>query len=373
MKFDLTHPVYAEGIHRQSGAPKTFVGTVSTPIEVAELSAGDVEPAFTIPSERCEVVRHDGKLYRSAPHGIGALSRMPPSQASLVVEDTAYHMQSPYETFAKWIGGVEPQDKPRLFPQPRGHHKTGVELGTVENVMVWTEKLGPIADRSIMSLRDDQVEIWRAEFRDFYSNFMIVGGRLMARCHEPILSVSPHGVHVSDFSNYRASVDHDRYNTLGFKSGIATWWTDTHPFPADMYSEAHDFAGLSGIDVRTKSDPIIVHGDCISLHDLLDEELIRIANLNFILGEIVAQAMEDVPPVLTSSLDKLRLTARSYRDGNVTNDDLAEVVGEVADLWHAIPVLSERIQKALAVASNTRVLLKRRDDAPISVPGLKLG
>nr|WP_250808607.1 hypothetical protein [Neorhizobium tomejilense] len=346
---------------------------VTTPIEIEEISSGDVEFAFEIPSEDRSIIRRGKKLFHPSPEEIGQLVSCGTGDLALLLDNPDFHLSAftsavRLEIKRAWKHSDEP-----LYPLPRGKVTRYLEWDETEMVMRWLETIGPIAERPIRDVNGEDIEFWRQRARDFFANFLIVDGVLHTRCHEPLLQVTPVGIFLKDFAFYRSHVDYSDVDNLGFPAGHGKWLTDSHPFPADMYEDACAFADAKQWprgELMT-ADTLVVHGECTSYGTLLDEELVRVASLfvnvsNFSIEDDGKSKGPPSDPEFVRAVAEVTDAAIRCREGKGDFEELEEAF--IVAMSHGERcVLSSNFRQPLQkIVSFARELVARRETLPIS-------
>lgn len=284
MRLEFKHPVIAKGVHGKSLAERMFVGMVTTPAEIPELSSSDVTTAFEIeainPDHDRIIVQYGEHLYSPAKYDIADLV------AAADFEQMSHSIKGPFRSLAnRLVTEIRTMaaagTMSMLFPRPKSPKVATPDKGDDDPVINYVSK-SPVLPTSADAL---DVERWHGFARDFLANFIVVDGKTYRRTGVPIYCVGstyikPVTTHV--FRKYLDEVTPWDYG--GARPG--TGWGQGLMVRADELREARvlrlEMAKRTKIDTPPAYCPrIICHAD-YPVPDLEHLELARFAKRHLI-------------------------------------------------------------------------------------------
>lgn len=177
------------GIHAKSLQERIMVGMVSTPVDIPDLSSGDVLTAFEVEStdldNDCEIIQYDGLLYEQAAFEIGKLLGAETGFEGL--HNGLNPGKLPFRPLGDALAArireiASAGTTGSLLPAPRSPRVADPQETGDAAIISYLSKAGPIHAAADAG----EVESWREAARRFAANCILVDGRTYRRTGGPI-------------------------------------------------------------------------------------------------------------------------------------------------------------------------------------------
>jgi hypothetical protein len=306
MKAVFKHPALFESAVPGGGPSRMVCCNIDTEVEIEEYGVDEHADAFTLPDNR-RIINVDGRLYTDnavffreepvlgnilIPRSSGDLEllmRTNPSRLFEIMNSAFLTAFNPYgfvvlEAYEDFIDNTDLV----LYPAPKGGLKHGNR--TVSDVTQFATSTVTRSRAPDGSDFGERVEHFKEKARQYASNFISVGGRMMTRCFEPALLVDNAGViSLSDTAMHRLRCDQsepwgkDSFRSM-LRPGRNHYSPDQHLFTMDQGAEAVDYAqsrgGSPDLDAVMGVGRHAEQGTLTSASAMADLELCRFAKFN---------------------------------------------------------------------------------------------
>lgn len=384
MIVNVRHPVLADG-WLSGGRYKTIVGTMTTPVEIEEVDASDMQPVFAMDGHPT-VHAHGGRCYVEDGEAWREGETVEPYRLGFMSDTENYREQ--FKSLFRAV--TQKQDRRSLSPTFLKRWSTNADPDALFGYFEAAGEFEARAER----FEDADIEPWRTMATRLFGNFRISGEKRFLRCHEPLLAAVPGRVLLSSAALF--GFDVDALGNPGANLHLPEEATrpDLHVFPVAALEEAEAMAGrlkAPGGDRFARSFPLLRMETAIPLsteEELVDREAVRFLRLHHAFSRRIeynregSRASDPLTPYVDLCLESQPAVRDYHLQGYRDDRDVAwfrQALGDAVAAMEAAGVGRRSFgdgvdnEGARRLLENSHIVLERVDNVPIRVSTVEPG